>query len=37
MFIENNPKENGMAASGLSGIFATHPPIQKRIAFLEQV
>lgn len=37
MFIENNPKENGMAASGLSGIFATHPPIEKRIAFLEQV
>ncbi|MEO9533563.1 MAG: M48 family metallopeptidase [Crocinitomicaceae bacterium] len=37
MFIENNPRENGMAASGLSGIFATHPPIEKRIAFLEQV
>lgn len=37
MFIENNPTENGMAASGLSGIFATHPPISKRIAFLEQV
>jgi heat shock protein HtpX len=37
MFIENNPKENGMAASGLSGIFATHPPIEKRIAFLEQI
>lgn len=37
MMIENNPRENGMAASGLSGIFATHPPIAKRIAFLEQV
>ena len=37
MFIENNPNENGMAASGLSGIFATHPPIEKRIAFLEQI
>ena len=38
MFIENNPKENkGMAAVGISGIFATHPPIEKRIAFLEQV
>lgn len=37
MFIENNPTENGMAASGLSGLFATHPPINKRIAFLEQI
>ncbi len=37
MFIENNPTENGMAATGLSGLFATHPPISKRIAFLEQV
>lgn len=35
MFIENNPKES--AFSGLSGLFASHPPIQKRIAFLEQV
>lgn len=37
MFIENNPKEKGAAAVGISGIFATHPPIEKRIAFLEQV
>jgi len=37
MFIENNPKEKGAAAAGLSGLFATHPPITKRIAFLEQV
>lgn len=37
MFIENNPKETKAAASGLSGMFATHPPIEKRIAFLEQV
>ena len=37
MFIENNPKENHSAFSGLSGLFATHPPIAKRIAFLEQV
>ncbi|MCB9223661.1 MAG: M48 family metallopeptidase [Crocinitomicaceae bacterium] len=37
MFIENNPKETQSALSGLSGLFATHPPIQKRIAFLEQV
>ncbi len=37
MMIENNPKETKSAFSGLSGIFATHPPIEKRIAFLEQV
>jgi heat shock protein HtpX len=37
MFIENNPKEKGAAAVGLSGLFASHPPIEKRIAFLEQV
>ena len=37
MFIENNPKEKKSAFSGLSGLFATHPPIEKRIAFLEQV
>ncbi|MCG8576240.1 MAG: M48 family metallopeptidase [Flavobacteriales bacterium] len=37
MFIENNPKEKGSAFSGLSGIFATHPPIEKRIEFLEQL
>ena len=37
MFIENNPKEKSAAAVGISGLFATHPPISKRIAFLEQV
>ncbi len=37
MFIENNPKETQSALSGITGLFATHPPIQKRIAFLEQV
>jgi heat shock protein HtpX len=37
MFIENNPKEKKSAMSGISGLFATHPPISKRIAFLEQV
>ncbi|UKN03867.1 M48 family metallopeptidase [Paracrocinitomix mangrovi] len=37
MFIENNPKEQGAALSGFTGLFATHPPIEKRIAFLEQV
>lgn len=35
MFISNEPKAN--AFSALTGLFATHPPIQKRIAFLEQV
>lgn len=37
MFIENNPKETESAAVGISGLFATHPPISKRIAFLEQI
>jgi heat shock protein HtpX len=37
MFIENNPNEKKSALSGISGLFATHPPISKRIAFLEQV
>ena len=35
MFISNEPKAN--AFSAMVGLFATHPPIQKRIAFLEQV
>lgn len=34
MFIENSPSSN---AVGLSGLFATHPPIEKRIAFLENM
>lgn len=34
MFIENSPKKE---AVGISGLFATHPPIEKRIAFLEQM
>jgi heat shock protein HtpX len=34
MFIENSPQKN---AVGFSGLFATHPPIEKRIAFLEQM
>ena len=37
MFIENNPKEKKSAFSGISGLFATHPPIEKRISFLEQI
>lgn len=35
MFISNEPKAN--AFSAVAGLFATHPPIEKRIAFLEQV
>ena len=34
MFIDNSPQKN---AIGISGLFATHPPIEKRIAFLEQM
>lgn len=35
MFISNEPKAS--AFSGITGLFASHPPIMKRIAFLEQV
>jgi heat shock protein HtpX len=35
MFISNEPKAS--AFSGITGLFASHPPILKRIAFLEQV
>jgi heat shock protein HtpX len=34
MFIENPPKSNFL--SGISGLFATHPPIDKRINILER-
>jgi heat shock protein HtpX len=34
MFIENTPKSGFFSAIG--GLFATHPPIEKRIAILEQ-
>lgn len=34
MFIDNSPSAN---AIGFSGLFATHPPIEKRIAFLENM
>jgi heat shock protein HtpX len=37
MFIENHPEDSKGFMSALSGLFATHPPIEKRIAFLEQV
>ncbi|MCL2098306.1 MAG: M48 family metallopeptidase [Bacteroidales bacterium] len=37
LFIEHpQKKRKGQALSGLSGLFATHPPIKKRIALLEQ-
>ncbi|WP_112086260.1 M48 family metallopeptidase [Flavobacterium lacus] len=38
MFIENTTdKKNANIFSSLSGLFTTHPPIAKRIAFLEKV
>ncbi|MFN6944586.1 MAG: M48 family metallopeptidase [Cytophagaceae bacterium] len=36
MFIENRPEESAGVMSAISGLFATHPPIEKRIAVLEQ-
>jgi len=37
MFIENTPKDTSASMfGGLSGLFSTHPPIEKRIQFLEQ-
>ena len=36
-FIENTPKDTSANLfGGLKGLFATHPPIEKRIQFLEQ-
>ena len=35
LFIEHPKKKNSLF-SGISGLFATHPPIEKRIAILEQ-
>lgn len=38
LFIENTPdKNNANIFSSLGGLFATHPPIEKRIAFLDRV
>lgn len=36
LFIQNPGKQAQSALSGLSGLFATHPPIEKRIQVLEQ-
>jgi len=36
LFIEH-PKPKNSFFSGISGLFATHPPIEKRIAILEQI
>lgn len=37
MFIENSPEDSSMNfLGGLSGLFSTHPPIDKRIQILEQ-
>lgn len=37
MFIENTPKDTSMGfLGGIGNLFATHPPIEKRIQILEQ-
>ncbi|WP_455664064.1 M48 family metallopeptidase [Phocaeicola sp.] len=36
LFIQHPGKQAKSALSGLSGLFATHPPIEKRIQILEQ-
>ena len=37
LFIENTPEDSSMNfLGGLGGLFATHPPIEKRIKILEQ-
>lgn len=36
LFIEHPGRQAKSALSGLSGLFATHPPIKKRIEVLEQ-
>ena len=36
LFIEHPGKQAESALSGLNGLFATHPPIEKRIRILEQ-
>jgi heat shock protein HtpX len=36
MFIENTPEKSSGVMSFLTGLFSTHPPIDKRIRALEQ-
>lgn len=36
MFIENSPKDKSNFMSSIGGLFATHPPIDKRISILEK-
>ncbi|SHN30238.1 Heat shock protein. Metallo peptidase. MEROPS family M48B [Cyclobacterium lianum] len=36
LFIENRPDKSSGLMSAITGLFATHPPIEKRIAILEQ-
>lgn len=36
LFIQHPKKQTQSALKGFSGLFATHPPIEKRIAILEQ-
>jgi len=37
MFIQNVPGDSKGFFNTLSGLFATHPPIEKRIEFLEKI
>jgi heat shock protein HtpX len=36
MFIQNHPDKSSGFMGGLEGLFATHPPIEKRIKVLEE-
>jgi heat shock protein HtpX len=36
LFIENRPDKSSGMMSAITGLFATHPPIEKRIQILEQ-
>jgi heat shock protein HtpX len=36
LFIENRPDKSSGLMSAITGLFATHPPIEKRIQILEQ-
>jgi len=36
LFIENRPDKSSGLLAAITGLFATHPPIDKRIAVLEQ-